>query len=283
MKTSYPVLDLIFNKIANKVERRSNINNNPFILFLDIDGTLSEFHPDPEKSFIPTSTLHVLNQLQQLIPLYLVTGRSISQAQKLIQPHQWNIAGSHGLELLQQDGSVQQLVQVNLEELNQLKVHAQQHSEQWHPIRVEIKTYSIALHFREHPEYADQAKAIIEDYLKHNSSFELKSGKCVYELVPRGCNKGAAIRHVLNSLEDHALYPIFIGDDLTDEAGFHTINDYGGMSIKVGPGESAARGRLDHVADVGFFLHEFLTTLQALKQEMKGENTCPDSLYYPTA
>ncbi len=280
MKTTYSVLDQISTEIA-KSEKQSKINALSLILFLDIDGTLSEFHPDPEQSFIPSSTLHVLEQIQKQSPLYLVTGRSIEQAQRLISPHRWNIAGSHGLELLQHDHR-QQLVQINTQELQQLQTSILNQAEAWQPIRIELKTYSVALHFREHPECAAQANAIIDHYLTQYPSFELKSGKCVYELVPRGCNKGAAIQHVLQQ-EAKPFYPIFIGDDLTDEAGFQVINDYGGMSIKVGPGESIARTRLDHVADVGFFLHELLTSIKALKQEVKGENTCPDLSYYPTA
>jgi len=281
MKTTYSVLDQISTEIA-KPAKQSKTNALSPILFLDIDGTLSEFHPDPEQSFIPSSTLHVLEQIQERVPLYLVTGRSIEQAQRLISPHQWNIAGSHGMELLQH-GHRHQLVQINTHELQRLKTSILNQAEAWQPIRIELKTYSVALHFREHPECVVQAKAIIDNYLTQYPSFELKSGKCVYELVPRGCNKGAAIQHVLQQLEAELFYPIFIGDDLTDEAGFQVINDHGGMSIKVGPGESTARTRLNHVADVGFFLHEFLTSMTALKQEMKGENTCPDLSYYPTA
>ena len=39
--------------------------------------------------------------------------------------------------------------------------------------------------------------------------------------------------------------PIFIGDDVTDEAGFEAVQAHGGFGIKVGPEPSCARFRLD--------------------------------------
>ena len=41
--------------------------------------------------------------------------------------------------------------------------------------------------------------------------------------------------------------PVFVGDDLTDEHGFATVERLGGWTIKVGPGRTEARFRLADV------------------------------------
>src|SRR5690606_39763912 len=90
--SSYILPQVILNQL------KPIIYSHKIVLFLDIDGTISEFHPDPAKSIIKSETLNTLKELQQYIQLVLVTGRSIAQAKNLTYPFDWNIAGSHGLD-----------------------------------------------------------------------------------------------------------------------------------------------------------------------------------------
>ena len=65
------------------------------------------------------------------------------------------------------------------------------------------------------------------------NDWQLKAGKYVYELLPQGVDKGSAINHVLKHYHPHCR-PIFIGDDVTDEAGFIAVQSYGDTSNKKG-------------------------------------------------
>ncbi len=56
---------------------------------------------------------------------------------------------------------------------------------------------------------------------------------------------------------------MFIGDDLTDEYGFELVNRIHGLSIKVGPGESAARWRIADTGAVRTWLRGYLGFLTA--------------------
>ncbi|NHB65166.1 trehalose-phosphatase [Acinetobacter sp. GFQ9D192M] len=243
-----------------------NMDSNQVVLFLDIDGTISEFHPDPDKSIIQPEIINILENLQQYIQLILVTGRSILQAQKLIHPLQWNIAGSHGLELIYQ-ADLKTLISLNKPQLQALKQYIQEQAVQIPDLRIEVKDYSVALHFREYPQLEDRVHTFALECLNHFSDFELKAGKYVFELVPKGANKGSAIQQIIQQyhLTDH--YPMFIGDDLTDEAGFKVINAFHGCSIKVGPGQTLAWYRLENVSQVQAFLKEFLNVIEVQEQQ----------------
>ncbi|WP_312087841.1 trehalose-phosphatase [Acinetobacter variabilis] len=243
-----------------------NMDSNQVVLFLDIDGTISEFHPDPDKSIIHPEIINILENLQQYIQLILVTGRSIFQAQKLIHPLQWNIAGSHGLELIYQ-ADLKTLISLNKPQLQVLKQYIQEQAVQIPDLRIEVKDYSVALHFREHPQLEDRVHVFALECLNQFSDFELKAGKYVFELVPKGANKGSAIQQIIQQyhLTDH--YPMFIGDDLTDETGFKVINALHGCSIKVGLGQTLARYRLENVSQVQAFLKEFLNLIEVQEQQ----------------
>ncbi|WP_180002462.1 MULTISPECIES: trehalose-phosphatase [unclassified Acinetobacter] len=243
-----------------------NMDSDQVVLFLDIDGTISEFHPDPDKSIIQPEIINILENLQQYIQLILVTGRSILQAQRLIHPLQWNIAGSHGLELIYQ-ADLKTLISLNKPQLQALKQYIQEQAVQISNLRIEVKDYSVALHFREHPQLEDRVHAFTLECLNQFSDFELKAGKYVFELVPKGANKGSAIQQIIQQyhLTDH--YPMFIGDDLTDEAGFKVINALHGCSIKVGSGQTLARYRLENVSQVQAFLKEFLNVIEVQEQQ----------------
>ena len=54
------------------------------------------------------------------------------------------------------------------------------------------------------------------------------------------------------------LTPVFAGDDTTDEDGFRSVNDMGGISVKVGSGPSLARWRLQDTRSVLDWLKGYL-------------------------
>ena len=131
----------------------------------------------------------------------------------------------------------------------------------------------MALHFREHPELAASALTIMQAIGHDYNDWQLKAGKYVYELLPQGVDKGSAINHVLKHYHPHCR-PIFIGDDVTDEAGFIAVQSYGdtsnkkssdikGIGVKVGYEPTHAHYYVSDVSAVTALLQGLLTLCQS--------------------
>lgn len=258
---------LLVDNVAKVVQGVSDL-----LLLLDIDGTLSEFHPDPQQSFISNDNLAILAQLQNHLPLWLVTGRSVADARRLTAPLKLPVIGSHGLQCdtLIDSYSLVDIDLAQLEQINQSVINATGDRPHW---RIEQKPFGVALHFREHPELADSALTIMQAIGHDFKEWQLKAGKCVYELLPQGVDKGSAINHVLNHYHPHCR-PIFIGDDVTDEAGFIAVQSYGdtsnkkgsdikGIGVKVGCEPTHAHYYVSDVSAVTALLQGLLTLCQS--------------------
>ncbi len=78
------------------------------------------------------------------------------------------------------------------------------------------------------------------------------------ELKPLGINKGAAIEAFMNEAPFAGRVPVFVGDDLTDEAGFYAVNQLNGISVKVGQGDTQAKWHLADVPSVHAWLEQLV-------------------------
>jgi trehalose 6-phosphate phosphatase len=116
---------------------------------------------------------------------------------------------------------------------------------------LEDKGLSLALHYRRASRlgaYAHQlARSALPDL---GTEFRLQRGKYVIELRPGGKDKGVGVLEFMTEEPFRGRTPVFVGDDVTDEYGFATVNTLGGHSVKVGPGRTSARWRLRNVQAV---------------------------------
>ncbi|WP_156189359.1 trehalose-phosphatase [Acinetobacter indicus] len=245
-------------------------------LFLDLDGTLADFQLDPQHSFIPISTLNTLAELLQLgIPVSVVTGRSIEMARQLLQQLPLPIAELHGLQIWW--NSTKKL-QLDLSHINykQLRADLSQACSAYPNLRIEDKQFSVALHYREYPDLAPVAQQIMAVLQARYPQLKLKQGKCVVELLPQQASKGFAISRLLEAMPENSTFPIFIGDDVTDEDGFAVVNQHQGLSIKVGEGETLACYRLANTQAVAELLHLIKihceTGAMTIKRGCEGKN-----------
>jgi trehalose 6-phosphate phosphatase len=153
-------------------------------------------------------------------------------------------AGLHGIERRDPMGRVTGAASTSAPVARvaaELEAHAARHP----GLLIERKGPALALHYRRRPALAGYAGRLANAALRQlGPTYRLQRGKRVLELRPRGADKGDVVRDFLTLGPFRGTRPVFVGDDLTDEAGFAEAERHGGMSIKVGPGPSTARWRL---------------------------------------
>jgi len=222
-------------------------------LLLDIDGTLLELAPTPRDVVVPPRLPATLRALHDRLDgaLALVSGRSLTDIDLIFAPTQFPAVGGHGAEMrLSADSEAVAAHAPPMD--NDLKRRFTALSQLSPGILLEDKGYSIALHYRLAPQFEraiyEAVSAIRADLPQ--APIDILPGKSVCEIKHSGFTKATGVRELMSHAPFAGRRPVFIGDDVTDERGFEAINRLGGLSIKVGPGSTAARHRLADVAAV---------------------------------
>lgn len=212
-------------------------------LFLDFDGTLVDIAPQPEDVVVPAGLLHSLDVVRQRLggALALISGRPVAQIDSFLQPLRLPVAGVHGAERRSAGGEWSLLETPPLAHVEQAaRTLAARHA----ALRVEIKRGSVALHYRQAPELEDVCVETMRAAVEDSAGLTLLHGKMVVEAKPGGASKGLAIEAFMLEAPFAGRRPVFVGDDVTDEAGFATVQRMQGLGVKVGEGPSIARERI---------------------------------------
>jgi trehalose 6-phosphate phosphatase len=236
-------------------------------LFLDIDGTLLEHRPHPEDVYVDEELRNLLGALAQTLggAVAFVTGRNVAMVDRLFAPLHLPTAGLYGLEhRLTPDSPVERA-----EEPADLAAVADQLQGQFHTtegIYFERKGAVLAVHTRAAPAALPLVKAAAEEALARlPEGYRIVAGHAGLEFVPVEALKSAAIERFMGIRPFAGRRPVFIGDDVSDEAGFDYVNARSGISIRVRPGGVATEARfaLPDVASVHEWLAGFRENAEA--------------------
>ncbi|WP_335297556.1 trehalose-phosphatase [Sphingomonas adhaesiva] len=216
-------------------------------LFLDFDGTLVEIADSPDAVTVAATVPALLQRLARALDgrVAIVTGRPVAEVRALLAPAAWPVAGSHGLEIAGVDGAVAAPDRPAALDAALDAAHALARR---HPgLLVEDKPFGVGLHYRRAPAAGDDA-ARLADELAGAHDLVVQHGKMVVELRLKGRDKGAAVDLLMAEPARRGARPVFMGDDVTDEAGFRAARALGGVGILVGPPRDTAAGyRVDDV------------------------------------
>jgi trehalose 6-phosphate phosphatase len=230
---------------------RQKVNSTQAAMLMDYDGTLTPIVVDPSRAYLPAEGLKTLKQLLSTpnIICAIVSGRRVETLQHFLKELAGApllLCGLHGGEIFDlQTGQyllspspsyiqeVSQFKQAVLANLMPYRVD--------HKLRIEDKTYSLAVHYREAAPWVKELtiETLQKCHAPFYEHFRLQPGKEVLEFLPIGFNKGNCVHYLYNYWrlqgmpETVKLY--YAGDDLTDEYGFKAINQLEGTSILVSP------------------------------------------------
>lgn len=227
-------------------------------VFLDFDGTLAPLQDDAATVFLPGDVEAVLQRLAaRLGAIAIISGRDVRDLARRAPAALWRVGG-HGLEVCA-PGVAPPTDRDPAPAAIREGVAAVAAA---HPgAFVEDKGPIQALHYRQAASAGPEALAALAPLAAEHSDYILQHGKMVIELKPRRAHKGEAVRRLMAAPPFAGRRPIFFGDDATDEDAIAVVQSLGGVGVKVGAGQTAARVRLDAPEDVHAWLRDAAASL----------------------
>lgn len=219
----------------------------------DFDGVLAPLVEDPSQSRPVDGSMELLRDLAAApgVDVAIVSGRHLSALQALTgvgSSEPIVLIGSHGaepnrelaLDLTFDDAARARLVQATAAMTQVVGAHP--------PTRIEHKPAGVVLHTRNVPDEIAQA-ATAAALAIDLPGVDVMKGKQIVELSVLSVTKGSALRALAGQLGTDAT--LYLGDDVTDERAFTVLGeDDRNVTIKVGPGDTAAGFRIDDPAAV---------------------------------
>lgn len=204
-------------------------------LFFDIDGTLLDLAPTPDRVEVPEGMREMLGGFYDAThgATAFLTGRSLSAVDRLFAPLRLPAVGGHGAEFrMEPDAPVEQAAPLPDSLRRGLKAF-----EMIAPgIIVEDKVSTLSVHYRLAPEAGPVLRRAIDEHrpLLNASGLQILLGKEIIEVKPRLFNKGTGLLRMLRAGPFKGRKPVFFGDDTTDEDAFRVLPELGGIGISIG-------------------------------------------------
>jgi trehalose 6-phosphate phosphatase len=203
-------------------------------LLLDLDGTLLDIAPTPDAVVVPPGLLDVLRSLRQLLgdAVAVITGRPVETIDRLLGDAVFAVAGEHGGAIRHSPGG--ELERPALPTPPAELVAAAEQLVAEHPGAIfEPKARGFSLHYRAVPSAGPALRNGLAALITGYNDFELLAGNMIWEVRPRGVDKGTAVAQLMERAPFAGRLPVFLGDDVTDEDGIAVAIKMGGAGLRV--------------------------------------------------
>lgn len=202
-------------------------------LFLDFDGTLVEIAARPDAVVVPADLPGLLERLAAKLggALAVVSGRPLEQLDHFL-PVAIAKAGDHGASLRLRPGG--QVMSPPLPGPPAVWVaRAEALAAAYPGALIERKAHGFVLHYRLAPEAELPAKTLLEGMVADSDDFTLMPARMAWEVKPRAVSKGTVVATLLAQPPFAGRVPVFVGDDVTDEAGMAAARAAGGQGLRL--------------------------------------------------
>lgn len=218
----------------------------------DFDGTLVHIAETPDAVEVPVTLPALLTHAAEDLgsAFAVISGRSIADIDRFLAPGNFAVAGAHGIQRRRADGSMQPVDERLIAGARRIATRLQPLIEANPLLLLETKDGAVALHYRRMPELGDMCRNAMTEAVARENAFTMVAGKQVIEARPKGISKGTALRAFMREEPFAGRTPVFIGDDTTDEDAFVAAQEMGGIGIKLGAGDTAARMRIADIESV---------------------------------
>ncbi|XP_020215219.1 probable trehalose-phosphate phosphatase J [Cajanus cajan] len=248
------------------------------VMFLDYDGTLSPIVEDPDRAFMSHSMRKTVRKVARCFPTAIVTGRCKDKVYNFVRLAELYYAGSHGMDIkgptrsskYNKDSKAEtilfQAASDFLPMIDEVYQQLVDKTKSTSGALVENNKFCLSVHFRcvdekKWSELARQVKSVLKDYPK----LRLTQGRKVLEIRPTiKWDKGKALEFLLESLglaNCSDVFPVYIGDDRSDEDAFKKLRDRGqgfGILVSKFPKDTSASYSLQDPNEVMNFLQRLV-------------------------
>jgi trehalose-phosphatase len=215
--------------------------NSRLILFLDFDGTLSPIVNRPEDAVLLPGMKNILEKCTSRYTLAVVSGRDTDDVAERVGIKGIIYAGSHGFSIKGPDDIQMEHEQADeiLPELSAIEKKLDNAFKNGPAgVQIERKKYAITVHYRNaDPSEVSNIRNMIDQVVTDQQGIKKENGKMIVEIKPEiNWHKGMALKWILEKLnlwDDPGVFPVYVGDDVTDEDAFRMLNGKG-MGIIVG-------------------------------------------------
>ncbi|MCB8875681.1 trehalose-phosphatase [Acidisoma silvae] len=204
-------------------------------LFLDLDGTLLDIAERHDLVWVAPELPDVITRLATALggAVAIVTGRPLSDVDRLLPLPGLAVAAEHGARLRRPDGQIEAHA-ADLPERGDWIGAVKASLHLWPGAFLEEKSVGFVVHYRQAPSHGPDIGQFLENLIAPaGGRAEILPALMAFEIRAEGVGKGHAVRHLMADAPFAGRAPVFIGDDVTDEEGMAAAEALGGQGLHV--------------------------------------------------